>query len=351
MFFDTECANCFNGAGKICSFGYVLTDTDFNVIEKADIVMNPAAPFDVKGFKIRGLKLAYPFSHFEKQKKFPAFYERIRALLTKKGRLVVGHNTRSDASYLFSDTERYRLPPINFEYIDTQELVKSRYDRSTKLSLDELYAELCGSLENIHVHSSEDDAYMTMALARYVAGDSARPFHEEAVRHSDACGGVFLGRIITGESVFGVREDNRTKGKNQKLLDGYIKGAVIKGKPKITIPKLYEEENFRESLMIAHKIKENGLGYARVLTPGGIFVTAGEGEEDVRLGACRFRKKIRIITFPELYEMLKMTAKDIHPSVKTCDDIIGTLPENIEWYSAYKRWGSRGNNNKPKRKR
>ena len=26
LFFDVECANCFNGKGKLCSFGYVLTD-------------------------------------------------------------------------------------------------------------------------------------------------------------------------------------------------------------------------------------------------------------------------------------------------------------------------------------
>ena len=41
LFFDIECANCFGGVGKIFSFGYVLTDEHFNILERDDILMNP----------------------------------------------------------------------------------------------------------------------------------------------------------------------------------------------------------------------------------------------------------------------------------------------------------------------
>ena len=41
LFFDIECANCFGGVGKIFSFGYVLTDETFHVLERDDILMNP----------------------------------------------------------------------------------------------------------------------------------------------------------------------------------------------------------------------------------------------------------------------------------------------------------------------
>ena len=37
LFFDTECANCLHGEGKICSFGYVRTDENFHVLKKKDI--------------------------------------------------------------------------------------------------------------------------------------------------------------------------------------------------------------------------------------------------------------------------------------------------------------------------
>ena len=29
LFFDIECANCFDGKGKICEFGYIQTDENF----------------------------------------------------------------------------------------------------------------------------------------------------------------------------------------------------------------------------------------------------------------------------------------------------------------------------------
>ena len=37
LFFDCECANCFDGIGKICSLGYVLADDELNVIESSII--------------------------------------------------------------------------------------------------------------------------------------------------------------------------------------------------------------------------------------------------------------------------------------------------------------------------
>ena len=47
IFFDIECANCFNGDGKICSFGYVITDRFFNILEKEDIVL-PVAELNIQ---------------------------------------------------------------------------------------------------------------------------------------------------------------------------------------------------------------------------------------------------------------------------------------------------------------
>ena len=46
VFFDCECANTFDGVGKICSLGYVICDDDLNIIESEDVVMNPECDFD-----------------------------------------------------------------------------------------------------------------------------------------------------------------------------------------------------------------------------------------------------------------------------------------------------------------
>ena len=41
LFFDIECSNCHGGIGKMCEFGYVLTDENFNIISQDDIPMSP----------------------------------------------------------------------------------------------------------------------------------------------------------------------------------------------------------------------------------------------------------------------------------------------------------------------
>ena len=60
VFFDCECANTFEGVGKICSLGYVITDDDLNVIESEDVVINPECDFDWYLFSGKGgCQLAY----------------------------------------------------------------------------------------------------------------------------------------------------------------------------------------------------------------------------------------------------------------------------------------------------
>ena len=66
LFFDTECANCFDGEGKICEFGFVLTDENYQIIEKDNIIINPESPFDKKGLGMSKIKLALPYSAYSR---------------------------------------------------------------------------------------------------------------------------------------------------------------------------------------------------------------------------------------------------------------------------------------------
>ena len=45
LFFDIECASVFKNTAKICAFGYCLTDEDFHILEKEDILVNPQGGF------------------------------------------------------------------------------------------------------------------------------------------------------------------------------------------------------------------------------------------------------------------------------------------------------------------
>ena len=41
VFFDIECACVYKNTAKICAFGYVLTDENFQVLAQEDILINP----------------------------------------------------------------------------------------------------------------------------------------------------------------------------------------------------------------------------------------------------------------------------------------------------------------------
>ena len=86
LFFDIECSNCFNGVGKMCEFGYVLMDEEFNIISRDDIPMSPGRGRENK-FHLTGRKhekdlvLAYTEDHYISQPEFPTFYNRIKTLM------------------------------------------------------------------------------------------------------------------------------------------------------------------------------------------------------------------------------------------------------------------------------
>jgi hypothetical protein len=102
LFFDIECANCFDGVGKICEFGYVLTDEKFSVIEENSFKMNPRAVFDKKGFAMRGIHLEHPFAFYKTQPDFPYFYPKIRGYILRNiYRFQTSH---------YTDRASFRIP-------------------------------------------------------------------------------------------------------------------------------------------------------------------------------------------------------------------------------------------------
>ena len=99
IFFDIECANCEGGQAKICSFGYVVTNEAFEVLEKEDLLVNPRAPFMLTGHRNRPyIKLAYDKEEFKKAPDFPGVYEKIRELLNRRDSLIFGYAADNDAA-------------------------------------------------------------------------------------------------------------------------------------------------------------------------------------------------------------------------------------------------------------
>ena len=110
LFFDIECANCDHGKGKICSFGYVLTNEKFEVVESKDILMNPDAPFHLTGRRDkRDIVLGYTEQEFLSAPKFPEFYDQIFSMITDSNILPIGYAVVNDVNFLQAECERYSL--------------------------------------------------------------------------------------------------------------------------------------------------------------------------------------------------------------------------------------------------
>ncbi len=167
VFFDIECASVNKTTAKICAFGYVVCDEQFNIIKKEDILINPRGGFhltDRNGGK--GLVLPYSYSEFKKYPPFKEVYPSIKSLLEDKDAIVIGHSILNDVKYLNLETRRFKLPSFDFQFLDSQLMF---------MSYSGEFSRQCG-LEHIAVnlgveftpHRAVDDAYATMRVVEAI---------------------------------------------------------------------------------------------------------------------------------------------------------------------------------------
>ncbi len=177
LFFDLEYANCFSGFGKICSFGYVLCNDDFSILESQDILINPQSPFDWYLFSKKSkCQLAYSKESYQSQPPFPQFHARIASLVDDQDRLVFGFGCRNDALSLESESIRYGLPDIPFSCFDLKVILEQHYGLQGGLAF---FAETLGiNTEGRDFHDSRNDALFTMDVARKLCLDSGKKLWE-----------------------------------------------------------------------------------------------------------------------------------------------------------------------------
>jgi len=161
VFFDCECANTFEGIGKICSLGYVICDDDLNVIESEDVVMNPECDFDWYLFSGKGgCQLAYSKDFFRIKPNFESYYKDIKKLLTTGNRYIAGFAVGNDVGFVNNACERYNTEYIQFRAFDVETYLEKTYGKKQKLV--QWAEELVVNVAKYQSHKSVDDAMMTM---------------------------------------------------------------------------------------------------------------------------------------------------------------------------------------------
>ncbi len=338
LFFDIECANCFNNAGKICSFGYVLADENFNVLERNDIIINPKTKFDFRGLKMGGIELFYDEKEYRKAPDFGFYYPKIKALMTDKDVIVFGHSTVSDAKYILDECSRYNKEPFDYIYVDTFKLIKKIYQRTKGLSLSVLYSEFYPDDFSLVAHKSEDDAYMTMKLAQYICKDKKLSLSKLISQNTIAKGEVFFGRTIDNDnSVFAYnKKNNKTKNSNGRIFEQAKKEQQVNKSGKyyrkyLCIESDYEKNNFAQMLLIISKLNELGIKYVSNPFYADIYV-----EEDSARREFILSKRTKPMGFDEFFNIIKLTKHDLATRNIDCTEIIGNLSSNKDWYQKYK---------------
>ena len=297
LFFDIECANCFNGVGKMCSFGYVLVDGDFTIIDTDDVVMNPEAEFDWYLFSPKNkCSLSYSKDYFRAHKNFEAYYKPIKKLLeTAEGR-VIGFGSTNDVGFLVSACERYNLPQINFSVTDIAPILNEKEGKKMGLSA---WCEYYGiDMSNLKTHKSQDDAKMTMLLTKEFC--TKNNIGIETLLEKNR------GSRLSVEKYFEQREIKRHKDEvfeKIQLLTGRKCRALLSTKLHGDFALGFKiRENIDEAYKTADLIYRNGGILKKSLKSNGTLIVMAEPDENTK--STLASRSIIPMTKQQLYEKL-----------------------------------------------
>ena len=346
IFFDIECANCFGGRGKICSFGYIITDEHFDIIKKNDILINPHSKFHLHGHGNHpGIVLAYDEDEFLSSPDFKFYYPIIKELLTRKDSLVFGFSVLSDAGFLKSECTRFSKPMFDYDFIDIQRIYTDYKGLENTPGLIKCASEY-GVTETQDIHKSDDDSYFTMRVLKGLCQETGLTPSELIEKYPHSKCWCKDGEIDS--EFFRYKEEQKANklSKMEKLTGSprsnwihsteeranefatYVKrvyidrqaSSYLAGK-KVCISSLYEEYHFSEMMNIISALAKNGAKYTRHAYFCDVFVTCEIMGKNDELYRCYRReraesarnegKNVEFISVDELLNMLSLDDNEI----------------------------------------
>lgn len=343
LFFDIECANNFAGSGKICEFGYVITDQQFQVKEKKLFLINPNSGFD---WYVAKKMLAFPIAIYRSANLYPFFYPEIKKLFDKKDTLIIGHTVDADAGYLNDEARRYGLPFFNYVFYDAKEMFAAYANSEKSVGLEQIGREL-GSSGPEHAHKSVDDAEATMETVKAMCGSLEVTPEELISLCPDCCGKTENGIIWTP-----VRERAKIK-REQDFSETVFKNRIEKGVAKMFIKwrngidtntksksplsgkticfsRNYEDGHLKEMMFLIKKLAEMGVKCIGKASECDLFIKCDLFDENGEEIKCaRFQavcseinagRQIEILTIEELLVRIDMTADDLRNAPIPCKE-------------------------------
>ena len=325
LFFDIEASE----GRSMCSFGYVLCDDRFNVLEKEDILINPEARFCTQAWSQKkreegkGITLAYPESVFRKSPSFPKQYSRIKAILERDDQLIVGFSHINDVRYLCRACERYHKGFFSYTFFDVQDVYREYGKIKDQISLEKVIQELGVSIDSYVLHKSDDDAEISMLVAKAICEKSGITIDELVQRYSRYIGETKDGQVrydgVDSERAAVKKARNTCRGvvvaygNNMRIPP--VKGSKLSGK-RICAGSPLEKDEWIFALRFIGSLATLGARYVSGYKDADYYVVFDEheGEERDRLYYLKQnnpQNKVKIVYKDDFYKLMGMTEEEI----------------------------------------
>lgn len=318
LFFDTESGN--SHTASMCSFGYVLTDEKFNIIEQDDIFMNPN-----KKWEKRVLEdvLFFPKEHYESFPQFNVHYERIKKLFGEDV-IVFGHAIANDVMALNHACERYNLPYIDFKYYISDHIYKEFAGDKNKndISLDRI-SEKMGLERQNERHTSLQDATIVMKQVERMC-ELLEMSIIDIISVVDYCNGENKdGKWINERKPISFQtKHNLLKGHNNRIFTNYLETVEIEHNKKskynnkiVSISSNFELFNFKEMMLIVKLLGKNGGYYNRKASLSDYYIVCDSEIQDNKIKyveeAIENGKKIKKIKLEEFLLEIGYNSEDV----------------------------------------
>ena len=327
LFFDTESGN--GHISSMCSFGYILTDENFNIKEQGDIFMNPERKFEKR---VLNEVLFYSKEHYQSFPNFKNYYNKIKSLF-QDDTIVFGHAIVNDVKALNQACERYELPYIDFNFYASDKIYKEfTGDQSrNEISLDKISQRLKLERQN-DKHTSLQDAKLVMLQIKKICDELKMDIYN-IIELTEFCKGENVGGKYNVEKkpiIFG-EKNNLVRGNNHKLFINCLKETDIEDNKKskynhkiVSMSSNFEYNNFKKMIAIVRLLAKKGGYYTGKGSDADYYVIYGNDSEDKKLKFVKNEMEKRKVILIKLEDFLS----DIEFNESNVDEIYNEFINN-----------------------
>ncbi|MBO7178437.1 MAG: hypothetical protein J6V69_04985 [Clostridia bacterium] len=303
LFFDIECSD----GMRICEFGYVITDEQYNVLEREVIPMNPESKFEV--LERRGkpaLELYYTETYYKMCPTFPFYYDKIKGLLQDSDMISVAHDGENDCKFLRVACSRYGLDEIELSFVDSQAFSEYVHNEYGNISLERAI-EKYNLAKPVFLHRSDEDSYLVCQLIQKLTAESGVALKDVREKIPTICGNSQKASMLHQKHE--IKKLVRTLGKKKnpiqnKLTDKQLCFSIT-----------YENAYFKETMELIRILSRCNCRYETNLKECHYFVQMEEDDvmDKREISAMEERRngRIEILGREEFLAILNVSHEDL----------------------------------------